>query len=137
MNRRQIVLSCALVLGMVVGTALAQSPPTSSPSQDPSMQNPPTAPDPTMQRPSVENPSDGPSPSTASASSATGRTFMGSLAKSGGGYVLHSANGDYKLIVNDKDQAQTLEGKDVKITGSLDSNTNTIQVKSMEPSSAE
>jgi hypothetical protein len=44
--------------------------------------------------------------------------------------------GDYKLIVNDNDQAQILDGKDVKVTGSLDGSTNTIHVVHMEPSFA-
>jgi hypothetical protein len=135
MNPKPVVLSCALGLSMAVGAALAQNPPTSSPSQDPSMQNPPTTQDPTMQRPSMESPSESSPSSAPSASSTTDRTFMGSLAKSGGKYVLHCANGDYKLIVNDNDQAETLEGKDVKVTGSLDG-TNTIHVDHMEPSSA-
>lgn len=136
MNPKLIVLSCALVLSMVVGSAVAQSSSTSSPSQDPSMQNSPSTQDPTMQHPSTESPSENSPSSPASAGSATDRTFIGSLAKSGGRYVLHSANGDYKLMVNDNDQAQTLEGKDIKVTGSLDSGTNTIHVSYMEPTSA-
>ena len=100
------------------------------------MQNSTGTQDPTMQHPSTESPSENSPSSAASAGSATDGTFMGSLAKNGGRYVLHSANGDYKLIVNDNDQAQTLEGKDVKVTGSLDNSTNTIHVSYMEPSSA-
>jgi uncharacterized protein YdeI (BOF family) len=134
-NPKSIAFTFALFFGMAVCTALAQNLPTSSPSQDPSMQNPPTTQDPTMQSPSTESPSENSPSSTTSANSDSEKTFMGSLARSGGEYVLHSANGDYKLVVNDKDQAQTLEGKDVKITGSLDSRSNTIHVKSMEPSS--
>jgi uncharacterized protein YdeI (BOF family) len=143
MNPQSIVLTCALVLSMAVGAALAQNLPTSSPSQDPSMPNPPTTQDPTMQHPSTESPSEN-SPSSTSNSSTTSanseseRTFKGSLARtrSGGKYVLHSANGDYELVVNDTDQAQTLEGKDVIVTGTFDSRSNTIHVTSMEPSSA-
>jgi hypothetical protein len=131
-----IILTCVLVLSISVATALAQNLPTSSPSQDPSMQNPPTTQDPTMEHPSTESPSENSPSSTTSPNSGSEKTFMGSLARSGGKYVLHSANGDYKLVVNDKDQAQTLEGKSVKVTGSLDSHSNTIHVKSMEPSSA-
>ena len=89
-----------------------------------------------MQQPSTEAPSEGYPSSATSATSDKDRTFTGSLATSGGKYVLHSANGDYKLKVNDDDQAKTLEGKDVKVTGTLDATTNTIHVKSMEPSPA-
>jgi len=52
----------------------------------------------------------------------------------GGKYVLHSAGADYQL--DDQSQAKSFEGKDVKVTGKLDSASNTIKVKSIEPSSS-
>lgn len=135
MNPKPMLLGCALILALVVG-ALAQNAPTSSPSQDPSTQSPPSTQDPTMQHPSTEDPSEGYPASATSATSDRDTTFTGSLAMNGGKYVLHSANGDYKLMVNDEDQAKTLEGKDVRVTGRLEPGTNTIHVKSIEPSAA-
>ena len=135
MNLRTLSLGCALIFALAAGGALAQNAPTSSPSQNPSMQTPPSKQDPTKQQPSAEGPAEGYPTSATSLTSDEDRAFLGSLAMQGGKYVLHSANGDYKLTVSDDDQAKTLQGRDVRVTGTLDSDTNMIHVKSIEPSS--
>ena len=90
---------------------------------------------PSSQSPSAQNPSTSTqsSPSSTAGSSATESTFMGSIGKSGGKWVLHAAEGDFKL--DDQGQAQSYEGKDVKVTGTLDSSGRTIKVKTIEPAS--
>lgn len=121
MKWKTILLSSALSVG-IAATAFAQNPST-TPSQDPSMQNP-----------SSQSGTSQSSPTSAtSGSSATETSFTGSIAKNGGKYVLHSATGDYALV-GDQDQAKNFEGKDVKVTGALDPTGKTIRVKSIEPS---
>jgi len=58
-------------------------------------------------------------------------TFTGTLVKSGNNYVLRTAdNVTYQL--DDQDKASKFEGKNVKVTGSLDAATNIIHVQAIE-----
>jgi hypothetical protein len=60
------------------------------------------------------------------------QTFTGKIVKAGDKYVLKTAGGDtYPL--DQQDTARQYENKDVKVTGSLDSGTNTIRVASINP----
>jgi hypothetical protein len=59
---------------------------------------------------------------------------VGSITKSGDKYVLHTGGTDYQL--DDQSQAKKYNGKDVKVSGQLDSSSNTIHVTSIEPSSS-
>lgn len=128
MKLKALFLCSLLTLGLAA-VAFGQGS-TSPSSQDPSMQSPPA------QSPSTQAPSTSPSTEaspTSSSSAAGENTFTGSIAKSGGKYVLHAAEGDFKL--DDQAQAQSFEGKDVKVTGTLDTKGRTIKVKSIEPAS--
>lgn len=58
------------------------------------------------------------------------KTFTGTIAQSDGKYVLQATNTTYQL--DDQDKAKQFDGKKVKVTGSLDSATNTIHVSSIE-----
>jgi len=120
MKVKALVLCSLLTLGLAAMAFGQGSAPASPSTQDPSMQSPST------QSPSQASP-------TASGSSASESSFTGSIAKSGGKYVLHAAEGDFKL--DDQGQAQSFEGKDVKVTGTLDASGRTIKVKSIEPAS--
>jgi cytoskeletal protein RodZ len=100
--------------------------PTASPSQTPSAQQP-------SQTPSTSDPNSGAS-ATSSGSSDAQRSFVGSITKTGGKFVLHTGGTDYQL--DDQAQASKYKGKDVKVTGQLDSSSNTIKVQSIEPSSS-
>jgi hypothetical protein len=112
MKKISLILAVVFALAMLPA-AFAQS--TSSPSQDPSMQQPSS------------------SPSSAGSSDAA-RSFVGSIAKTGGKYVLHTGGTDYQL--DDQSQAKKFEGKDVKVTGQLDASSNTIKVQSIDPASS-
>jgi hypothetical protein len=129
MKLKALLLCSLLNLGLAA-VAFGQGS-TSPSSQDPSMQSPP-AQSPSTQAPSTTSPSTEASP-TSSSSAAGENTFTGSVAKSGGKYILHAAEGDFKL--DDQAQARSFEGKDVKVTGTLDSKGRTIKVKSIEPAS--
>ena len=58
-------------------------------------------------------------------------TFTGTIVKDGEQYVLRDSSGSvYKL--DDSARAQAFEGKTVKVTGRLDTNSKTIHVDSIE-----
>jgi uncharacterized protein YdeI (BOF family) len=67
--------------------------------------------------------------------SADQQTFMGRIAKSGGRYVLKDSSQKMTYALDDQSQAKNFEGKDVRVTGMLDAQTNTIRVSAIEPES--
>lgn len=67
--------------------------------------------------------------------SADQQTFMGKIAKSGGRYVLKDNTHKMTYSLDDQSQAKNFEGKNVKVTGMLDTQTNTIRVSAIEPES--
>lgn len=118
-SKMQILLgvsSCALMLASAQAWG-ATSPKSATPMpviQEP--QNPPaqTSPD--------RMPNQEPAKST---------TFTGTVVKDGEQYVLRDSTGSvYKL--DDSSRAQAFEGKTVKVTGRLDSNSKMIHVDSIE-----
>ncbi|MBV8051908.1 MAG: hypothetical protein JOZ80_12005 [Acidobacteriaceae bacterium] len=60
------------------------------------------------------------------------RPFMGRVLRQNGGYVLKAGDLEYKI--DDADAVRNYAGKNVKITGSLDRQSNTIHVEKVEPS---
>jgi uncharacterized protein YdeI (BOF family) len=62
---------------------------------------------------------------------AQSQTFTGTITKAGDSYVLRDSSGTvYKL--DDSSKAQSFEGKQVKVTGKLDTDSKTIHVDSIE-----
>jgi uncharacterized protein DUF5818 len=59
------------------------------------------------------------------------KTFNGKIEKAGEKLVLKAAKSSYEL--DDQEKAQSFEGKDVKVTGTLDAATHTIHVTNIEP----
>jgi hypothetical protein len=70
-----------------------------------------------------------------SSGSMSAQTFNGKISKSGGKYVLKDTATQTSYTLDDQDRAKQYEGKTVKVTGSLDSSSNTIRVASIEPGS--
>ncbi len=68
----------------------------------------------------------------ASSSRIKARPFMGRVIKANSGYVLRAADLEFKL--DDQDKARDYAGKNVKVLGNLDRQSNTIHVKTIEPS---
>jgi hypothetical protein len=60
------------------------------------------------------------------------RPFMGRVLRENSGYVLKAGDLEYKL--DDPEAVSTYKGKNVKIKGSLDLQSNTIHVEKIEPS---
>lgn len=63
------------------------------------------------------------------------QTFTGKITKSGGKYVLKDETTRTTYALDDQNQAKSFEGKSVKVTGKLDTSSNTIQVATIEPGS--
>jgi hypothetical protein len=63
------------------------------------------------------------------------QTFNGKITKSGGKYVLKDTATQTTYTLDDQDRAKQYDGKTVKVTGKLDSSSNTIRVASIEPGS--
>lgn len=122
MKRTSLILIAVFAIVMLPA-AFGQGTPSQS--QEPSTQTP-SAQQPS-QSPSTDNPS-------SSASDETLHSFVGSIVKNGDKYMLHTGGTDYQL--DDQAQASKFEGKDVKVTGEVDRESDTIRVKSIEPASS-
>jgi hypothetical protein len=124
MDRVKFSLLClcaTLAAAMTVQPGWAQS--GSASQQDPS--NPPTA---TQSSPSTSMDPSAQAPMDA-------QTFTGKITKSGGKYVLKDETTRTTYALDDQNQAKSFEGKSVKVTGKLDTSSNTIQVATIEPGS--
>jgi hypothetical protein len=138
-----LTIALILVLATSMSTvALAQG--TTQPSQpvDPTAQTPgspipegpiPSTP-PTFPTPEAKGGASGTKPTSSSSTttSAKPRPFIGTVVQSQAGYVLRSGDLVYKL--DDQDRAKAFQGKNVKVTGSLDKRNNTIHMRTIEPS---
>jgi len=112
------VLALAIAIIALQSTVVALQDPASSPSaaqqqRDPATMNPPTA--------------------TTPASDT--QTFTGKVAKVGGKYVLKDMTNKMTYLLDDQEKAKGFEGKSVKVTGMLDTQSNTIRVAAIEPGS--
>lgn len=61
------------------------------------------------------------------------KTFTGKVTKSNGRYVLEDQTMNSTYYLDDTKSAQKYEGKNVKITGTLDAANNTIHVEKIQP----
>jgi len=59
------------------------------------------------------------------------KSFQGKIEKDGDKFLLKTARASYDL--DDQEKAKSFEGKDVKVTGTLDASTKTIHVTNIEP----
>jgi Protein of unknown function (DUF5818) len=70
------------------------------------------------------------------------QTFMGRIAKSGGtlvlkgGYANQDPNAKTTYKLDDQEKAKQYVGKNVKVTGTLDTSSNTIHVSAIEKGSS-
>jgi hypothetical protein len=126
MKRTSLILAVVFALTMLPA-AFGQSTP--SPAQDPNMQPSGT---PSQQAPNPTNP--GAADGAGVAPSDAQRSFVGSIMKTRGKYVLHTGDADYQL--DNQAQAKKFDGKDVKVTGQLDESSKTIKVQSIDSSSS-
>jgi Protein of unknown function (DUF5818) len=95
--------------------------------QEPSTSNPPAA--------SQQPDQDANAAPSSTIQSSDQQTFMGKIAKSGGKYVLKDSAHKMTYALDDQEKAKDFEGKTVKVTGMLDTQSNTIRVAVIEPGS--
>jgi cytoskeletal protein RodZ len=62
-----------------------------------------------------------------------GSSFTGTVVKAGGKYVLKTSDMKYQL--DDQEKAKQFVGQQVKVNGTLDSNTSTIHISDISPTS--
>jgi uncharacterized protein YdeI (BOF family) len=61
------------------------------------------------------------------------QTFVGKIVKDGDTYVLKDETNNLTYKLDDQEKAKENDGKTVTINGSVDTNTNTIHVSTVEP----
>ena len=97
--------------------------------QDPAPASPhqaaPTAP------PSQQN--EAQMPASGEATTREAKTFSGNIAKENGELVLKDPVTKVSYKLSDQSKAKPYAGKQVKVTGKLDTNSNTIQLEVIEP----
>lgn len=62
------------------------------------------------------------------------QTFMGKISMSQGKYVLQSQDAKTSYTLDDQEKAKQFDGQNVKVTGTLDSQSNVIHVSDIQPS---
>lgn len=72
-------------------------------------------------------------PASGEATTQDAKTFSGIIAKENGDLVLKDPVTKVSYKLDDPSKAKQYMGKQVKVSGKLDMNTNTIQVNSIEP----
>jgi hypothetical protein len=132
-----------LVLALSLSTAMlplamgqsqqAQPPdPTGQSPASPAPTTPPTFPPNTKEQPEAESPSAAGSAGSP-ADSSMADNFPGTIVSRKGELVLRNGDQEYKL--DNQNEATRYKGKKVKVTGSLDRQSNTIHVQKIEPQS--
>jgi hypothetical protein len=120
MRSKLPILFSVLVLAMICAlqsTVVALQEPANPPQQQPQTQQDPAAP------PSEMN------------QAADTQVFSGKIAKAAGKYVLKDNATKMTYSLDDQSQAKKFEGQNVKVTGMLDAQSNTIHVSLIEPGS--
>jgi uncharacterized protein YdeI (BOF family) len=116
------ILNCfgttVLALGLASIPALAQTQPSQ---QDPSQQ-------PSQSQPSQASPS-------SSDSMPQSQAFTGTIVKGSDGYMLQDDTNKTSYKLDDAKQAKKFAGKNVKVSGTLDSTSNTIHVINVQANS--
>ena len=114
----RLSLAAAMTMGM---TALGSS----ANAQDQQSSQEPAATTPPQQQPNESQSND--------MKSQDAKSFTGQVAKEKGKLVLRDPVTKMSYKLDDQDKAASYVGKQVKVTGKLDMNSNTIQVESIEP----
>lgn len=109
--------TAVLAFGLAGIPALSQTQPSQDPSQQPSQSQPSQA-----------------SPSS-SDSMPQSQSFTGTIVKGSDGYMLQDDTNKTSYKLDDAKQAKKFAGKNVKVSGTLDSTSNTIHVINVQASS--
>jgi uncharacterized protein YdeI (BOF family) len=119
----RLSLAAAMTMGVIALGSSANAQDQQS-SQEPAATTPP------QQQPNESQSNETPSNDMKSQDA---KSFTGQVAKEKGKLVLRDPVTKMSYKLDDQDKAASYVGKQVKVTGKLDMNTNTIQVESIEP----
>jgi hypothetical protein len=119
----------SLLAALVLTTALLSTATAQGKPEKPGESSPPTSPSPDPKQAPEDQPSAG-KPGAKAQHAAT--VFMGTIVRGQTGFVLRAADLEYGL--DDQSKARRFNGKNVKITGSLDASSNTLHVENIEVS---
>ena len=133
----RVSLAAAMTLGVIVLGASANAQDQQS-SQEPAATTPPqqqqptaTPPDQASAAPEQQQQPNETQPNEMKSQDA--KSFTGQVAKEKGKIVLRDPVTKMSYRLDDQDKAARYVGQQVKVTGKLDMNSNTIQVESIEP----
>jgi hypothetical protein len=141
MKKLITVMATAALAMALSAVSFAQQNPTAQPSAQTPTADQPSAQQPTSdmqngQQPSPDQQSaqpSAPSPDSPSMQATQGSSFAGTVVKAGSKYVLKTTDMNYQL--DDQQKAKQYDGQQVKVNGTLDSNTSTIHVADISPAS--
>ena len=85
------------------------------------------------QAPAQQQPTDKSSQPSAMNQASDSQTFVGTVVKAGGKLVLRDSATKATYMLDDQDKAKQFDGQEVKVSGSLDTQTKTIHVSSITP----
>ena len=137
----KFLLRLSLAAAMTMGVIALGS---SANAQDQSSQEPAATTPPQQQQPTATPPDQAPAaaaeqqqqPNETQSNDMKGqdaKSFTGQVAKEKGKLVLRDPVTKMSYKLDDQDKAASYVGKQVKVTGKLDMNSNTIQVETIEP----
>jgi uncharacterized protein YdeI (BOF family) len=117
--KSNLIRGSVLALTLSVGTIGAMYAQDAKPSQDtPQTAQPSQTTDPNQAQPT----------STQNAA----KEFMGTIVKDNGAFMLKDSSGSMSYKVDDESKVKDYVGKQVKVTGTLDSSSNVIHVDSIQ-----
>ena len=122
-------MALAMMLSVVTFAQQDQSAPPSAQQPTSDMQNGQQSSPDQQGAPQPSSPSQD---SSSSMQTSQGSSFTGTVVKASGKYVLKTSDMNYQL--DDQKKAKQFVGQQVKVNGSLDSNTSTIHVSDISPS---
>jgi uncharacterized protein YdeI (BOF family) len=132
--KKLMTVMATIALAMALsGVGLAQQDQSAQPNaQQPSSDTQNTQ-QPTTDQQGSTQPSSPSQDSSSSMQTNQNSAFTGTVVKAGGKYVLKTSDMNYQL--DDQQKAKKFVGQQVKVSGSLDTNTSTIHVSDISPAS--
>lgn len=112
-----------LMLALAAGTCLLR-PALVNAQQDSAQQD---------KQPTQQPPSDSSSQPNAMNQTSDAQTFIGTVVKAGGKLALRDSVSKAIYVLDDQDKAKPFDGQQVKVSGTLDTQTKTIHVSSIGP----
>ncbi|HXM21351.1 MAG TPA: DUF5818 domain-containing protein [Terriglobales bacterium] len=132
--KKLITVVATLALAMALSTvSFAQQDQSTQPSPQQPTSDTQNAQQPTAGQQGTQQPSSPSQDSSTSMQTSQGSSFTGTVVKAGGKYVLKTSDMNYQL--DDQQKAKQFVGQQVKVNGTLDSNTSTIHVSDISPAS--